>query len=138
MSDAPRSKNQHSDGRFSRRADGVIVDHQSGFEWFALPDSCNWDHLMTSDPSAHLPGEGWRMPTRAELQTLVAHRRNADGRYLDAVFEGVPHAEQVWTDDWGNPPGTVWSFDFGRGKAVEDWDHPTHHLGVLMLRATAR
>ncbi len=132
MNNAPRNSLQ-SAARFTGRPDGVIVDHESGFEWYALPRSHNWDELMLEkDPT--LPGEGWRVPTRAELMTLVTERLNADQLYLDPIFEGVAHAAQVWTADWGDTIAVVWSFDFALGMPVKDWTHPAHHLGVFLLR----
>jgi hypothetical protein len=135
MNDATRSKRDVAP-RFSRQPDGVIVDHERGFEWFAVAGSYNWDEFMLGTGVA-LPGEGWREPTRAELATLVTRRRNADHLFLDSIFEGTPNAQQVWTSEWGDKPGVVWSFDFGRGKAVEDWTHPTHHLGLFLVRTRA-
>jgi hypothetical protein len=132
MNDRTRSADRTS-SRFTRQGDGVIVDHERGFDWFALAQTRNWDALMLEPFAA--PGDGWRVPTRAELQTLVAKRKNADQLLLDPAFEGLHQLEQVWTDDWSHEPRIVWSFNFGRGKAVEDWDHPTHHLGVLIVRA---
>ncbi|MFO0556889.1 MAG: hypothetical protein U0269_02605 [Polyangiales bacterium] len=134
MSDA-RGAKESSGQRFTRRPDGVIIDHESGLEWLALSSTRNWDELHC-EPDVSLRAEGWRIPKRAELQTLVAGRKNADRRWLDPIFEGVANASRVWTDDWGDSQGVVWAFDFERGKAVEDWTHPTHHLGVFLLRET--
>lgn len=133
MSDSSRTRTP-SAARFTRSAEGVIADHQSGFEWFALSSARNFDEL-TLERGDWPAGEGWRLPTRAELQTLVTAGRNADGLRLDRAFEGLAHMEKVWTDDWGATVAVVYSFDFARGKPVEDWTHPTHHLGVLLLRA---
>ena len=63
-----RRFNEDSSRRFTRRPDGVIVDHERGLEWFALARTRNWDELML-EPFTPVPGEGWRVPKCAELQT---------------------------------------------------------------------
>jgi hypothetical protein len=126
-------KTEGAAGRFTRDADGVIVDHQTGFRWFVLPKAYNFDEFMLV-PYPPLPGDGWRSPTRAELQTLVTKVRNAEYCFLDPVFLGERHAARVWTSEFSDKPGTVWAFDFETGRAFEDWDIPTRHSGVFLVQ----
>ena len=63
-----------SDGTMLAYASGVVFDKKTGLEWFAGPDrDTNWNEAKTWVESLNVAGGGWRMPTRAELETLFQY-----------------------------------------------------------------
>ena len=55
-------------------ADGVIVDKQTGLEWFVGPDrDTTWDEAKAWVQRLSVDGGGWRMPAVDELHTIYKY-----------------------------------------------------------------
>ena len=59
------------DGIYVAYANGVIKDTSTGLEWKTGPDkNMNWNEARSWVQSLNLDGDGWRMPTIGELESL--------------------------------------------------------------------
>lgn len=78
-------------GRFSKDAQGVVTDANTGLQWLVGPDRATtwleaqaWVHSLTT------AGGGWRLPLRAELFALQDSRETTGpkgGARIDSIFD---------------------------------------------------
>lgn len=82
------------DGRFIAYETGTVVDTRTGLEWFAGPGESTWHMAKEWVERLTLPGGGWRMPTRDELQTL--YRKGVGECNMTPLFKTTTRG--VWSD----------------------------------------
>ena len=103
------------DNNFSKYANGIVYDSNTGLEWFAGPGrNMSWAEAKEWARVLEIDGSGWRMPTKKELETLYQEgwgNRNMT-RLLETAAWWVWYAE----DDDGLSSSL---FDFSRG--TRDW-----------------
>jgi hypothetical protein len=96
-------------------ADGTVTDHVTGLTWEGTVDGTQY---MQPDAVAHCAakGEGWRLPSRLELVSLVDYTIAAPGPTINAIFKDTP-ATTFWTssDYHGDVGGDEWYVGFDAG-----------------------
>ena len=106
--------------RFIQTHGGVltVIDSSTGLEWIAKPLAGEFEHQKAIDACAALDFAGhkdWRLPTRAELLTLVDITRHEPA--IDtAAFPDFPKRGWFWTSDlcaWSS--ASAWFVFFGYG-----------------------
>jgi hypothetical protein len=105
-------------GRFSASA-GVVSDNHTGLQWQQSLDATGYTSAdaktyCTANP---LSGGGWRLPTLAELLSIVDYR--LENPAIDTTaFPGTP-SEYFYTSDpyieTNNLPSLMWSVTFSNG-----------------------
>jgi hypothetical protein len=62
------------DGQYIKYANGIVYDTETDLEWLAGPDKdIKWYDAKKWAENLNIDGEGWRMPTVKELETLYKH-----------------------------------------------------------------
>ncbi len=108
--------------RFTKSATGVVKDAQTGFEWIVGPDeSTSWYMANSWVQNLAVSGGGWRMPTKAELETL--YQKNTGSRNMHPTFKTT--GWWVWSAGDRNA-STAWGFSFKYGYA--DWISKTKYV----------
>jgi len=111
---------QQSQQRFTQTHGGVltVIDSTTGLEWIAKPLAGEFEHQKAIDVCAALDFAGhkdWRLPTRAELLTLVDITRHEPA--IDtAAFPDFPKRGWFWTSDlcaWSS--ASAWCVSFNSG-----------------------
>jgi hypothetical protein len=107
--------------RYQIEAGGLVHDLTTGLTWQQTIDGVQY---TWADATAHCAalGGGWRLPSIAELQTIVDDKKEYPAADLD-VFPDTPH-----DDFWSASPdasgaGAAWYVDFFYGAT--DLDVPT-------------
>jgi len=92
---------------YAANADGTVTDQVTGLTWEATVDG---NAYMQGDAVAHCAakGEGWRLPTRLELVSLVDYTIAAPGPTINAVFTETP-------------PTTFWTASLYYGDVGDYW-----------------
>lgn len=108
------------DSRFSKNFHGVIRDKETGLEWFVGPNQdMSWRQAEAWAKGLPVGGGGWRLPTIAELRTLLG-----TGEYtppnktysikIHPIFQYG--ACCPWSCDTRDA-GSAWLFDLDEGVA---------------------
>ncbi|MDQ1330389.1 MAG: hypothetical protein QG578_652, partial [Thermodesulfobacteriota bacterium] len=123
-----------SDGRFEKRASGVVRDTQNGLEWYAGPDkNTNWDDAKQWAAGLSVDGGDWRMPAIRELKGL--YRKGAGLRNMTPLLETTGWL--IWSGETGGL-GTVagnsgWALDFDNGgELLERRDNSIYKRGFAV------
>jgi hypothetical protein len=92
---------------YAATADGTITDKVTGLTWEATIDG---QAYMQGEAVAHCAakGDGWRLPTRLELVSLVDYTIAAPGPTINAVFKDTP-------------PTTFWTASLYYGDVGDTW-----------------
>ncbi|OGR02319.1 MAG: hypothetical protein A2520_07280 [Deltaproteobacteria bacterium RIFOXYD12_FULL_53_23] len=86
--------------RFTRTAEGVISDSQTGLEWVEGPDKdTNYAQAEQWVAACTVAGGGWRMPTNAEFKIL--DQKGVGARNIDPIFNTT--GWRVWTEQRNSP-----------------------------------
>jgi hypothetical protein len=105
-------------GRFSASA-GVVSDSQTGLKWQQTVDANTYVWADAKNYCATLPlaGGGWRLPTLAELRSIVDHRRENPAIDMEA-FPGTPSETFYVSDPYieANRGPLPWLVNFGPGS----------------------
>jgi hypothetical protein len=106
-----------SDGTLLSYASGVVFDKNTGLEWFAGSDrDIRWNEAKAWVESLNVAGGGWRMPTRAELETL--YQKGAGTRNMTPLLKTT--GWWVWSGETKDS-SFAWIFDFNYGFFGGDW-----------------
>ena len=109
--------------RFTDNGDGTLTDHELGLMWAASDNhgDINWHQAdkwvrYTFPDTLPTPYPNWRMPTLAELQSLViqGHGYETDcGQWVKIVPLIRLSCGWVWTSESGQlgPTATVFNFE---------------------------
>jgi hypothetical protein len=112
--------NAQTTQRFTQTHGGVltVIDSTTGLEWIAKPLAGEFEHQKAIDACAALDFAGhkdWRLPTRAELLTLVDITRHEPAIDTES-FPDFPKRGWFWTSDlcaWSS--AAAWLVNFGLG-----------------------
>lgn len=101
-----------SDGRYTRKRSGVIIDKRTNLQWIVGPDyTINYDDAMAWVINCSVEGGGWRMPTRAELKGLK------ENSAIDQIFGW--HLHWVWAEEYSSRAAWAFSYvGFGVGEVT--------------------
>jgi hypothetical protein len=100
--------------KYTRNADGTITDDVTGLTWDARVEDVGHSE-QDADAACAARGEGWRLPTRLELVSLVDYTVAAPGPTIDAIFAHTPGAI-FWTSSiYAGDEGDAWTVGFDAG-----------------------
>lgn len=99
-------------------ASGIVTDTISGLQWEHPTAGCNhnWESAKAHCAMRSAGGTGWRLPTRAELVSIVDY-----GRALPAIAQTAflgTESGSFWSASsvvGGDTAGFVWMIDFSYG-----------------------
>jgi len=120
---------------FVDNGDGTVTDKRSGLVWqqnigvsFAgacaaryasasvAVDACTWEQAKSYCASLRLTGTEWRLPTRAELESIVDTSRSSPA--LDVRLFPDTLAQWFWSSSAKvNSTDSAWFVDFSAGSA---------------------
>jgi len=108
---AKRGREVNQDGSFIAYSTGVVLDKNTGLEWFADPDrDTNWNQAQVWVESLNVAGGGWRMPTVKELKTL--YKKGAGKRNRTSLLK----TSGYWVWSGKTKDLKAWGFNFSRGN----------------------
>jgi hypothetical protein len=103
--------------------DGRIADLLTGREWEQIPPATatRWSAARTRCLDLSLGGhDDWRLPTTAELVSLMDYGVSGDSSSLDPGFFPAPSRAGVWTADGYN--SYYWTIDLYGGDPIIQLD----------------
>jgi hypothetical protein len=115
--------------RYTFPANGTVRDTVTELTWQReVPStSMNWADAKKYCADLSLAGTGWRLPTRAELLTLV-DPTEADPALDRAAFTNTP-VNSFWSSSaYAGSSGSAWSVEFGGGRAVYSVSSVTYRV----------
>ena len=107
--------------RFERQVDGTVLDRELGLYWSPTwkGEDCAAErvnhHLAAK--AAESFGEGWRLPTRRELISLVDDTRHEPAIDVEAFPDTQSAAYWTSTPAAWSPSSVAWIVSFGYGSA---------------------
>jgi len=100
---------------YTTNADGTIADDVTGLVWEGAASGAVF---MQAEALAHCAakGDGWRLPTRLELVSLVDFTVTSPAPTIGAAFVDAP-ANLFWTSSlyYGDAAGDAWYVGFDEG-----------------------
>ncbi|HET8935157.1 MAG TPA: DUF1566 domain-containing protein [Polyangiales bacterium] len=140
----------YSEFNFVDNRDGTISDKRSGLTWqrditvsFAptcnariaaqsqAADSCTWMQALSYCATLDLAGTGWRLPTRAELESIVNSSRTMPAVDVNVFPDTL--AQWFWTSSPKvHSTDSAWIIDFSDGSA--NYKPKTNALRVRCVR----
>ena len=117
--DADRRPRTYMDNDFTVENNLVVIDSATGLTW---QRSGSTERLRYSEAQGYIRQlnrerfggySDWRLPTVAELLSLLERRRNADGLYIDPVFD--KHVKWCWASDKRSSE-SAWYVNFNDGS----------------------
>ena len=114
----PHAKRQAVKKAYSVSTGATWTDPKTRLVWqrTAAPNEMNWESAKTycRNNEAGLPGAGWHLPTKDELESLV-RKKKENGCYWDANLQG--RCSWFWSSSpvEGNPD-RAWVVHFGYGS----------------------
>lgn len=138
-----------SSQQFVSHNNGTVTDQRTGLMWKTClegqaspqctgkPTALQWQdalNLAQNTFTRSFAGyQDWRLPTRAELETLVEPNCRKPATNVQ-VFPNMP-AVGLWSSDVANPVNqTAWGIDFIAGRAYPHFQAAGKH--VRMVRNT--
>jgi len=117
----------------------ITRDPATGLEWQAVPfaEAMTFKQAEKACKELHLGGHGdWRLPTRAELLSIVDDTRHNPAIDTDA-FPDTPSA-WFWTSTpyAANPAECAWVVGFGHG--LSNFVNRDYHGRVRAVRGPSR
>ena len=98
--------------------DSTVTDNDTKLTWQQPVDAATytWDQATTYCTGLSLVGDGWRLPTAQELQTIVDESSSKPAIDKDA-FPNTPSAAFWSSSPYAGGAGLAWLVDFGDGRA---------------------
>ncbi len=121
---------------FTDNGDGTVTDSRGGLTWQQTVDPIGYAWLDAKNHCAglSLAGSGWRLPTKAELESLVNVSRYSPA--MDTVAFPSALAEQTWSSSPAlNAAGDAWIVVFGDGDSTVSG--PLEGRSVRCVRSSA-
>jgi hypothetical protein len=122
---------------FTDNGDGTVTDNRSALLWQQTIDagSYNWAAANTYCGGLSLAGTGWRLPTRAELESIVDFTATNPATNV-AVFPTTPSVEF-----WSSSPspaamGDAWLVEFTSGVPYPNATSWAHRVRCVRSAAT--
>ncbi len=112
------------DGRYTLPSEGVVHDARTGLTWqrTTAPGWYTWGRAMSYCRTLRLAGGGWRLPSRRELDTLLASTSALLTTKIDAMafpntpIGGIGRADWFWTSSpVAGTSSFMWGVNFGAG-----------------------
>ncbi|MCB1754421.1 MAG: DUF1566 domain-containing protein [Gammaproteobacteria bacterium] len=106
----------HND--FQNIGDTVVLDKISGLYWQKYGDETmrNWSEAKSYCEGLELEGGNWRLPSRAELLSLVDFGRSQPA--IDTAYFPTTRSFNYWAvTPYTGTPGHAWSILFSEGNA---------------------
>ena len=125
---APSSPAPESPERYTVQ-NGVVYDTRTKLRWQQIPapNPLEWAAGRDYCAALSLDGNGWRLPSVAELQTLVDETKS-DPSIDGVVFPGTP-SEYFWTSSpLPRFDAFIWTVYFGYGLSTFFQVNQTHHV----------
>ncbi len=119
-------------GRFFLTRDRIIYDTKTDLEWFEAPKKMIWTKAQKWANNIRVNGNGWRLPTRNELESLWMYSNPRDG--ISSYH--APYFDLPEVHTWAQGHRTYW---FGR-KRGEGFDasaarlNPSWPFSVVAVR----
>jgi hypothetical protein len=99
---------------YTVNADHTITDDVTGLTWDAEVQDVGRNE-QDADAACAARGDGWRLPTRIELVSLVDFTVPAPGPTINTVFQNTPGAI-FWTSSiYAGDEGDAWNIGFDAG-----------------------
>jgi len=106
-----------SPSTFTDNGDGTVSDSNTGLLWQQAVDegAYSWEEAKAYCENLSLDGTGWRLPTKAELESIVDFGR--DEPAIDPVaFPNTPAESFFSSSPYVGIPGSLWYVGFGDGS----------------------
>jgi len=106
-------------GRYTVAAN-TVTDTKTGLVWQRVDDGNTyaWAAAGTHCTALSLDGNGWRLPTEKELQTIVDDTQ-LTAPMIDPVFTNTASSEYWSATPWGGSPTFVaWFVNFTSGTTL--------------------
>lgn len=103
-------------GRYTYSGGGTVTDTRTGLEWQRTPNGSkmNWASAITHCKNLDLHGNGWRLPSVKELQTIVD-----ETQYSPAIDQGAfssTSSELFWSSSASaRKPNYQWETSYAWG-----------------------
>jgi hypothetical protein len=125
----------YAPAKFKVNADDTVTDSRSGLVWQrSLPatyagcsakrsssgmvgEACIWAHAKAYCTGLTLAGTGWRLPTKAELESLIDDTRYSPA--IDTTAFPATSPDPFWTSSASasSTTGDIWFIDFNHGMS---------------------
>lgn len=102
---------------FTDNGDGSVTDSTTGYKWKKTPAS-NGEKLLWDEAAADAPA-GWRLPTLAELQSLIADQK-ADLAGCTAAFGDNLPTDWFWVYKIDPAEEVAWQASAKTATVAED------------------
>jgi hypothetical protein len=126
---APRTR-----PRFERQADGTVLDRELGLRWSRTLTDTDGDaerlNFAAAEKACAALGDGWRLPTRRELASLIDDTRHEPAIDVEAFPDTKPNYYWTSTPAAWSPSSPAWLVGFGYGYAGGN-----HRDGDAFVRA---
>lgn len=128
----PEVGDSSDDGRFLKGASGVILDTDTGLEWYPSPgdEAYTWDESKRWVKTLDVAGGGWRLPVMDELESFATKEKYAPGGSCHRTpLVGWPSCYSVRSGDdhiISSPVSLVLK------DGSEHWSHFGSHRGRII------
>ena len=118
--------------RFTKANNGVITDRVTGLDWYVGPNhDNNWHQVKAWTESLAVAGDGWRLPTLAELKAI--YQKGASANNMDPQFQAK--GAWAWSGELKNA-WSVWGLAFYNN--LEGWHSMNYGNGRVALAVRPR
>lgn len=117
---AVRIPGAHADApscRYIVTADDTVFDQDTSLTWQRHPDDVvrTWDDAVSYCTNLTVAGGGWRLPTQAELNTLIDEAR--ENPAIDQTAFPSTASDFFWSSQDANDSTSAWKLEFGVGTS---------------------
>ena len=126
-SPTPVSRAAAPQGRYVLTSN-TVLDQETGLVWQRVADNTTRSLAEAESycPGVTLPGNGWRLPSIKELQTIADETLGTPS--IDPVFNSPDHF-QFWSSSrYPDFPEEAWYVWFGYGQSAHEGDTVFHSV----------